>query len=176
MRKSLVIAATSLALTIGCSSTSLTPAATATLEPRSGSNARGTATFMSRNDGAVSMRVDVTGVTPGAHGIHVHEKGDCSAPDASTAGGHFNPNKGPHGAHTEPARHAGDFGNVTAGANGEIHETVVVSGVNLGSDMNSIVGKAVVLHAKRDDLTSQPSGDSGDRIACGIVTLAGSMQ
>lgn len=176
MKTTLILAATVVGLTIGCSSTTTTHDAIATLESRSGSSARGTASFMMRDDGGVSMRVDVTGVTPGEHGIHIHENGDCSAPDASSAGGHFNPNKGRHGAHTESARHAGDFGNVTAGSNGEIHETVVVSGVTLGSEMNSIVGKAVVLHAKRDDLTTQPSGDSGERIACGIVTLAGSMR
>lgn len=171
-RTALMIFALS-ALTVGCRTASMQWAtASATLEPRSGSNARGTANFSQRSDGSVAMRVDISGVAPGLHGIHVHENGDCSAADATSAGGHFNPNNGPHGGPHDTARHAGDFGNVTADANGTIRTEVVVSGVTLGDGPASAVGKALVLHATADDFTSQPAGNSGARIACGVITLA----
>ena len=99
----------------------------------------------------------------------MHEKGDCSAPDAMSAGGHFNPGGKPHAHHTKSDRHAGDMPNVKADASGNakvVYETDLLS---TGSGPNSVVGKAVVVHRDPDDYTSQPAGNSGPRIACGVV-------
>lgn len=146
------------------------PAATARLEPRSGSGASGTVTFTELADGSVRVKADLTGISPGVHGLHVHEKGDCSAPDASSAGEHFNPTSAPHGPHAMTS-HAGDFGNVSADDRGEIHTRFTTRSVTLGQGERSVLGRAVVLHADPDDLTTQPSGNAGERIACGVVSV-----
>lgn len=160
---------------VGCAHTMKAPDAMATLEPRSGSNATGTVSFWDMGSGNVRIKIDMTGVPAGTHGFHVHEKGDCSAPDASSAGGHFNPTSMAHGApDAEQPHHAGDLGNITADDKGEIHTTMNSRSVMLGSGNDSVMGKALVLHADRDDLTTQPSGNSGKRIACGVVEM-GSM-
>jgi superoxide dismutase, Cu-Zn family len=104
------------------------------------------------------------------HGFHVHEKGDCSAPDASSAGEHFNPTSQPHGDPGGATHHAGDMQNIRADAEGRAPVSTVVNAVTLGDGgTNDVVGKAIVVHAKRDDYKTQPSGDSGDRIACGVI-------
>lgn len=155
-----------------CSHMATGPAAVANLESRSGSTARGRVDFMTRGD-AVQVRLDITGVAPNStHGIHIHENGDCSAADASSAGGHFNPTGAPHGGRTDASHHAGDFGNVTANAAGEIREEFRVDFITLGAGPTSAIGRSVVLHADPDDLKSQPAGNSGKRIACGVITLA----
>jgi Cu-Zn family superoxide dismutase len=112
----------------------------------------------------------VSGLGPGTvHGIHIHEKGDCSAPDASSAGEHFNPLGHAHGA-PDANSHVGDLGNITADAQGNAPLNITKAQASLVAGAStSIVGKSVVVHTKEDDLKSQPSGDSGDRIACGIV-------
>ena len=152
------------------------PTATATLDARSGSTATGTVAFFNQADGSVRVRIDITGVAPGVHGFHVHEKGDCSAADAMSAGAHFNPTSAPHAGPDDSMHHAGDFGNVTADATGEIHTEFVARSITLDSAASSAVGRAVVLHADPDDLTSQPAGNAGKRIACGVVRVAGAMQ
>jgi Cu-Zn family superoxide dismutase len=138
------------------------------LDARSGSTAHGTVSFYDKGNGDVMAAVDIQGVTPGMHGFHIHEKGDCSAPDATSAGGHYNPTGAPHAAPDAAMHHMGDFGNVTANASGRINEKIHLHGVALSGE-NSIIGKSIVLHADRDDLTTQPSGNSGKRIACGVV-------
>jgi Cu-Zn family superoxide dismutase len=149
-------------------------AATAPLQARSGSNVSGTVRFeevMAEGVPAVRVTVDATGVPPGIHGFHVHEKGDCSASDATSAGGHFNPTNEAHGAPHASPRHAGDFGNVEASSDGRVSVSYIMRDVTLGSGSSSIAGKAVVLHAKPDDLKTQPTGDAGGRIACGVIVL-----
>lgn len=148
------------------------PRAVATLEGRSGSNASGIVTFTELADGSVQIRADLTNVPPGLHGFHVHETGDCSAPDASSAGGHFNPGNDPHAGPDAARSHAGDLGNVQASSSGRASTEMVTSGLTVAPGARSVVGKAVVLHADADDLQSQPSGDAGARIACGVVSLA----
>jgi Cu-Zn family superoxide dismutase len=167
--KKFVPALVLMTLTVGCRSMGMGgAAATAILEPRSQSTASGTVTFTALEGDRLRVQVDIVGVEPnGKHGFHVHETGDCSAPDASSAGGHFNPAGHPHAGRDESMRHAGDFGNVTANADGEIHEAFEVSG-ELSGD-SGILGKALVLHAAPDDLTTQPTGNSGARIACGTI-------
>lgn len=146
--------------------------AVATLEGRSGSNASGIVTFTERADGSVRIRADLTNVPPGLHGFHVHEVGDCSAPDASSAGDHFDPGNDPHAGPEAPRHHAGDLGNIEASSSGRASKEMVSNDLTVRSGTRSVVGKAVVLHANPDDLQSQPSGDAGARIACGVVSLS----
>lgn len=142
--------------------------ARAILQPKSGSQVSGEVTFEESRSG-VLVRVSARGVAPGTHGFHVHEKGDCSAPDGMSAGGHFNPLRTPHGGPGDMKRHAGDLGNVTADASGAVKHESFFAGFTLGKGRTSALGKSVILHAKADDLKSQPTGDAGGRIACGII-------
>lgn len=137
------------------------------LKPTLGSKISGTVTFTKEADGVLVV-ADLTGLTPGLHGFHVHEKGDCSAPDASSAGGHFNPTNMPHGAPDDAKRHVGDFGNVEADTTGKAHWERLDKVVSL-SGPDSVIGRAVIVHQGKDDLKSQPSGDAGARGACGVI-------
>ena len=140
-----------------------------TLEPRSGSTVSGSMHITERN-GVVRLRGTVTGLAPNSeHGFHIHEKGDCSAPDASSAGGHFNPDGSAHGSHSAPVHHAGDLPSLKADAKGIAKIDVTLSGVTLGSGPTGIIGRSLVVHGKADDFTSQPSGNSGPRVACGVI-------
>jgi Cu-Zn family superoxide dismutase len=143
--------------------------AVADLKPTAGNEATGTVTFTSHKD-AVLVTVEAKGLAPGLHGFHIHEHGDCSAMDAASAGGHFNPDATPHGAAENPPaqRHLGDLGNLEAGVDGTARYERTDSLISL-SGPNSIVGKAVIVHAQADDLTSQPTGNAGPRVACGVI-------
>lgn len=123
--------------------------------------------------GGVLIRLSAVRVPPGRHGFHIHETGDCSAPDGASAGGHFNPDKTLHGAPALPPdqRHAGDLGNAEADASGNVLLERNFSGVTLRPGPNSIAGRAVILHAGADRFASQPSGAAGARIACGEIVL-----
>lgn len=144
--------------------------AVALLEPRSGSEVAGNVALTEAAGGRVEVVVTATGLTPGDHGIHIHEKGDCSAADAASAGGHFDPDGAAHGAPGAMPHHAGDFGNLTADAGGRASRTYVVDFITLDDGPRSAIGRAFVVHADPDDLTSQPSGNSGARVACGVIT------
>jgi Cu-Zn family superoxide dismutase len=144
--------------------------ATVKLESKSGSQVTGTVTFTKSGDD-VQVVADFTGLKPGKHGFHIHEKGDCSAPDAASAGAHFNPTHQHHGGPTTPPeRHAGDLGNIEADASGKAH--LDWKGKMSLSGTDSIIGKSVVVHEKDDDLKTDPSGNSGARIACGVIEVA----
>ncbi len=143
-------------------------AAKAHLDGRSGSQVSGDATFVDKA-GKVEVTIEASGLTPGQHGVHIHEKGDCTASDASSAGPHFAPGGGAHGAPTDPSRHAGDLGNLTAGADGKGKLTVTSDKLTVAAGENSVVGRAIVIHADPDDLKSQPAGNSGSRVACGVI-------
>lgn len=145
--------------------------ASAILEAKSGSKVSGKAWFTLGEDG-VQIVVAVKNVTPGSHGIHIHEKGDCSAEDASSAGDHYNPTKVIHGAPDPLKHHVGDFGNIEIDQDGNGALTLIIPRNHFHPDFpdwKDIVGKSVVLHSKPDDLKTQPSGDSGERIACGVI-------
>lgn len=166
-----LVAATTLALA-ACASTPMGDAtATATLSARSGSNVAGALQVMPMGDGVHVMGV-ISGLTPNAtHAFHIHEKGDCSAEDASSAGGHFNPTSQPHGnAQGGGAHHLGDQANLQADAGGTARVNAHFSGVSFrtGTDTD-VMGKAIVVHADADDYTSQPAGNAGKRIACGVI-------
>ena len=143
-------------------------AASTTLEARSGTSISGDASFAQEGD-TVRVVVNVKGATPGEHGLHIHEKGDCSAADAASAGPHFNPHKMDHGGVEQSPRHAGDLGNMTIGADGSGRHEVVLKGLTVVAGELSVVVRALVLHEKPDDLRTQPSGNSGARIGCGVI-------
>ena len=144
--------------------------AVATLSPTQGNTVSGVVTF-TKTDGGVKIVADVAGLTPGQHGFHIHEFGDCSATDAASAGGHFNPTHRQHGGPDAEMRHAGDFGNLDADASGKAHYERVDRVIALDGP-ESIIGHAVIVHAKADDLKSQPSGNAGARVACGVIGVA----
>jgi superoxide dismutase, Cu-Zn family len=145
--------------------------AIAVLHPTGGNKVSGTVTFTEVADG-VQVQAEITGLTPGNHGFHVHEFGDCSAGDASSAGAHFNPTDKPHAGPDATERHVGDMGNVEVDASGKANLEYVDHQISLTNDQQSVIGRSVVVHAKADDLKSQPSGDSGARIACGVIGRA----
>jgi Cu-Zn family superoxide dismutase len=141
--------------------------ATAVLQPTEGNSVRGTISLSTTEKG-VHFGGTVAGLTPGKHGFHVHEYGDCSAPDGSSAGGHFNPGRITHGAPDAAERHAGDLGNIEADAGGIATVNIQAEGITLGVGDRSVLGKAIVVHADPDDF-SQPTGNAGARLACGII-------
>lgn len=155
--------------------TSATPAglgqtAVATIEARSGSSLRGTATFTETEEG-VRVVVEVSGAPPGDHAVHVHEHGDCSAPDGSSAGSHFNPEHHEHGGPHTAVRHPGDFGNLTVGADSTGRLELVTKDLTVGESPVSVVGLSIIVHEKADDF-SQPVGNAGGRIGCGVIEAA----
>ena len=131
---------------------------------------KGTVEFTETDDG-VEVTANVEGLTKGDHGFHIHEKGDCSAPDATSAGGHFNPSKHKHGAPDAAEHHEGDLGNLTADKDGKATKTFTMKGITLKEGDTSIVGKGFIIHAKADDMKTQPTGNAGDRAGCGVITL-----
>jgi Cu-Zn family superoxide dismutase len=143
------------------------------VRPTARGKASGTLTF-ALGDKGVHLTGTLVGLTPGLHGFHVHEKGDCSAPDAKSAGEHFNPGNRPHGGPDTPAdrRHAGDLGNIEADKKGKAHVDMTIDRGLLETGERGILGRALVVHAERDDLTSQPSGAAGDRVGCGVIVRA----
>jgi Cu-Zn family superoxide dismutase len=151
-----------------CASMSKGPSASAILNPTSGSTANGTVMFVQKADGSVDVTAHLTGVPPGIHGFHVHDKGDCGD-NGNAAGGHFNPMATAHGAPNLDPHHAGDFGNVTANAQGVVDTKFNTHSITVAPGPMSVVGHAVILHANPDDLVTQPSGNAGPRIACGVV-------
>lgn len=141
------------------------------LQPKSGSQTTGTVEFFKVGN-AIVIEAKVVSLAAGEHGIHVHEKGDCSAADASSAGGHFNPTAHTHAGPKDKVHHVGDFGNLTATQDGKGTLTLTVKGEDAKVLTDQVVGTSVVVHEKKDDLRTQPSGDSGSRIACGVVVKA----
>ena len=145
------------------------PAAQAVLQPTAGSQTKGTVKFVQLRD-KVRVSGEVSGLKPNSeHGFHVHEKGDCSAPDATSAGGHFNPLKKEHGHLVPGGRHAGDMPNLRANADGRATFSFDLGGMTVSEGETAILGKAVIVHAQPDDYRSQPTGNAGDRFACGVI-------
>jgi Cu-Zn family superoxide dismutase len=143
--------------------------AIAVVHPTAGNNVTGLVTFTKSGD-AIKVVADITGLTPGKHGFHVHAFGDCSSSDGSSAGGHFDPTHKQHGAPDASERHAGDLGNIEADASGKAHLEWNDKVMKL-SGADSIVGHAVIVHEKADDF-SQPTGNAGGRLACGVIGVA----
>jgi len=170
MKKHLLAVACCAAVFSGCAMMEeKEPTATATLEPRSGSNVRGTITFTQVGD-VVRISGEVTGHTKGPKGFHIHAMGDCSAHDAMSAGGHFNPGMSKHGGPYDPVKHAGDLGNITFNAEGVAKINFAVGDISVSRDRpDGIIGRALMVHAQGDDLKTDPTGNAGGRVACGVI-------
>ncbi len=147
-------------------------AAEAPLMALGDSGVSGTIRFETVSDG-VRLTAEVSGLTPGMnHGFHIHEFGDCSAADGTSAGGHFNPDMNDHGAPGTAMSHAGDFGNLEAGSDGTASYSFVSDKITVGDGgAGDVVGRGVIVHAGSDDLMTQPTGDAGGRIACGVIAM-----
>lgn len=142
-----------------------------TLDPKSGSNAKGAIKFIEEN-GEVTMMAYLSGLEEGEHAIHIHESADCSSPDGKSTGGHWNPTAQPHGKWgSEAGYHKGDIGNFMADAegNGEVKFTTKEWCLSCEDKMKNIIGKAIIVHQGTDDFTSQPSGAAGSRVSCGAI-------
>jgi Cu-Zn family superoxide dismutase len=144
--------------------------AIAVLHSTMGNNAKGLVTFTKEEDGVRVIAV-FEGVPAGVHGFHIHEFGDCSSADGTAAGGHFNPQNMEHAGPMAEKRHVGDLGNITADESGKAQLNYVDKHLAF-SGPNSILGRGLILHAKADDLKTQPTGDAGGRIACGVIGVA----
>jgi len=150
--------------------TNATMHAIAVLHPTEGNTCHGTVRFDQDGD-ALKVTVDLQGLTPGQHAIHVHEYGDCSALDATSAGGHYNPEGFPHALPPTPQRHAGDLGNLEADADGNAHYELTVHNASVDGTKNPVLGRGVIVHEKPDD-GGQPTGNAGGRVACGVIGIA----
>lgn len=143
--------------------------AIAVLHPTKGNNVEGTVTFTKSGD-EVKIVADITGLTPGKHGFHIHEFGDCSSPDGKAAGDHFNPTNNPHAGHDVEKRHEGDMGNIEADASGKAHLELTDNMMTMRG-AKSIIGRGVIVHEKADDLKTPPTGNAGGRLACGVIGI-----
>lgn len=142
----------------------------ATLQPTEGNNVNGMVAII-QPDASDTVRITgkIVHLTPGAHGFHIHENGDCTTPDASSAGEHFNPDGMSHGDRSASVRHVGDMGNIVADAEGTAtFDFMDMQAMFNGA--NSVIGKAFIVHSLPDDLMTQPSGNAGQRLACGVIT------
>ena len=169
MRIASIITAASLVALAACQTTPEEPArATASLQSTKGNKTYGEVTF-EQVGSKVRVIAQVVGLKPNQeHGFHIHEKGDCSSGDGMSAGGHFNPAGKTHGA-PGAEHHAGDLPNLKANAKGRATMTVDVEGVTVTPGPASIVGRGLVVHAQPDDYKTQPTGDSGARLACAVI-------
>ena len=145
--------------------------AVAVLHPTTGNMANGVVRFTQMGD-KVKIEADVEGLKPGKHGFHIHAYGDCSAPDGTSAGGHYNPDGHPHAGPNQQPRHMGDMGNLEADASGRAHYARLDDYMVLNGP-KSIIGHGVIVHAGEDDLTTQPTGNAGARVACGVIGISG---
>lgn len=144
--------------------------AVAVVHPTADSEVSGTVTFQKVKEG-VRVQGSFKGLSQGKHGFHIHEYGDCTADDGTSAGGHYNPTGQQHGSPTQDARHMGDMGNLVAGEDGTATIDYVDSKIKLNGP-NSIMGRGIIIHGGADDFESQPSGAAGPRMACGVIGVA----
>jgi len=145
--------------------------AVAAMRPTAGQKTQGTVRFVDSGNGRIQVIADLDGLQPGQkHGFHIHEFGDCSKPDAASAGDHFNPGGHDHGLPDKGHRHGGDLGNVTADGKGRAHYEITLDNVTLTTGPTAIAGRGVIVHLKQDD-GGQPTGNAGPRIACGVIGL-----
>lgn len=144
--------------------------AVAIVTPTKDNTAQGVVTFTQESRG-VRIVADIKNLTPGEHGFHIHEWGNCNCDDAVCAGDHFNPSRSRHGAREAHERHVGDLGNIKADELGNAHVDVIDTIISLNGP-HSIIGRSVIVHEKADDEKSQPSGNAGKRVGCGVVGIA----
>lgn len=148
----------------------------ADIDAKSGSKLKGKATFTDDGKKGLALRIEVSDAPPGEHAVHIHEKGDCSSPDGKSAGDHWNPTHMEHGKWGAPGEHfhLGDIGNLTVGPDGKGTITIDTTKWSAGSGAaNDVIGHAIVVHGGVDDFKSQPAGNAGPRIGCGVITGEG---
>lgn len=166
----LVMAAVLATALAGCASRS-GPTAVATLAPTTGNTTAGTVQFTQQGSRVLVSGI-VRGLNPYAeHGFHVHEKGDCSSGDGMSTGGHFNPTNAPHGRHGAGAHHVGDLASLRADEAGVARFSFESDTIRIGSGVNDVVGRGLIVHRDKDDFTTQPTGNAGPRMACGVIVL-----
>ena len=152
-----------------CASSPGGPSASAQLMATQGNAVTGQVQFTRLGD-KVLVTGEVRGLQPNTeHGFHIHEKGDCSSGDGMSAGGHFNPDGKAHGAHAQPEHHAGDLPSLKADANGTARISFESTTLSVGSGIRDVVGRGLIVHRDPDDYTTQPTGNSGPRMACGVI-------
>ena len=157
------------ALVAGCTTMGASgPTAVAVLEATKGNTAGGTVSFFQKGDKVVVI-ARVSGLSRGNHGFHIHEKGDCGSGDGMSAGGHFNPHGKMHGHPSVPDHHAGDMQMLVADGYGDANLTVELDAITVGSGPADVIGKSVIVHQDPDDFKTQPTGNSGARVACGVI-------
>ncbi len=171
MNKSVISVVCGALLVAGCAGVEeqKEASAVALLQPRSGSKVSGTLKFTQIGD-VVRVTGEISGHSKGPKGFHIHEKGDCSAADGMSTGGHFNPDKSKHGGPYDPVKHAGDLGNIVFNAEGVARVNFTVGDISVSKDApNGIIGRAVIVHAAVDDMKTDPTGNAGGRVACGVI-------
>ena len=142
--------------------------AIAVVHPKNDSEVNGIVTLTATDNG-VKVEAEITGLSDGKHGFHIHQYGDCSAPDGTSAGGHYNPANNDHSGPDAELRHMGDMGNLQ----GEGTETIsTISYLDSHIELDDVIGRGIIIHAGEDDLTSQPTGAAGARIGCGVIGIA----
>ena len=145
------------------------PSATAVLAPTKDSTVSGLVTFTQKKE-HVFVNVDVKGLAPHSeHGFHIHDKGDCSSGDGMSAGGHFNPDAKSHGAHTGAQHHVGDLPSLKADTNGDVKLSFENTSISLLDGLSNVVGRGLIVHRDPDDFKTQPTGNSGPRLSCGVI-------
>ena len=155
---------------IGQRSFPLITRAVAVIHSTQGNMVTGTVTFQKQSNGT-HIHAQLQGLTPGKHGFHIHELGDCNCADAMCTKEHFNPTNQPHGGLNSKKRHVGDMGNIIADKQGDATLDIVDSIIRLNGPQ-TVIGRSIILHADEDDLVSQPSGNAGARIGCGVIGIA----
>ncbi|MDI1340136.1 superoxide dismutase family protein [Polaromonas sp.] len=167
--KTALLLVTTAALLVACASTPSGPRATAQLQPTTGNATSGSVSFVQVGN-KVLVSGEIRGLKPNAeHGFHVHEKGDCSSGDGMSAGGHFNPTGAPHGSHGMGMHHTGDLPSLKADAGGVARFNFESGSLAVGSGVTDIVGKGLIVHRDPDDYKTQPTGNSGPRLACAVI-------
>jgi len=171
MKKTVLAAACGALLAAGCAGTpeQQERSAVAQLQPRSGSTVSGSVKF-TQIGGVVRVTGEITGHTKGPKGFHIHEKGDCSDDKGMNTGGHFNPHQHKHGGPYDPVKHSGDLGNLVFNADGVAKINFTVGDISVTRDKpDGIIGRAVIVHATVDDFKTDPTGNAGGRVACGVI-------
>jgi len=171
MKRMLLLPVAIVVALAACATTPSGPAAVAVLEPTKGNTGGGKVTFLQKGDKVVVV-AQVSGLAPGGHGFHIHEKGDCSSGDGMSAGAHFNPQGKPHGNPNDADHHAGDMPMLMADGYGDAKLIVELGIIAVGSGPGDVIGKSVIVHKDADDYKTQPTGNAGARVACGVVRPA----